>query len=384
MILICTETLSAGGAEIFLMNWATYANQNGINTSILCFHSRLDKKKSIEKHLSDTMVYYPFKNKKWDLFIARLDSLVAKIGLKFSLRELRLKKRIHAIVKKEKIHVVHSHLFPTDLLVAKSNLPNKVKHFTTIHGDYLRHYTTDKEKRKIKNFEEKLALIKAKLNGIIVISDKQLDFFKNDLNWSGKITKIYNGFIFSPPKNLKGNCDKFVIGMVSRGIKEKGWKEACEAFIAAGIENSELRLIGESDYLAELQKEYQSQSNIHFLGYRPDPLDEIIKFDLALLPSYYGSESLPTVLIEYFHCGIPVIATNIGEVPQMMHTENGKAGIIIENGSKPVSIDKLANAILDIQGDEMNRNNYKKCSKECAKKFNIEICVSNYLSFYKS
>jgi glycosyltransferase involved in cell wall biosynthesis len=382
-VLICTETLSAGGAEIFLMNWASYANQNGIKTSILCFHSRLDKKESIQKHLTNTDVYYPYKNKKWDLFIAKLDSLISKVGINYSFRTKQLNKRIRSILKKESINIVHSHLFPADLIVSKSKLPEKVKHFTTIHGDYLRHFYTAKEDRKVKNFEEKLALITSSLSGVIVICEKQVQFFHEEIKWTGKIKKIYNGFSIQPPE-AKTNSDKFIVGMVSRGIKEKGWKEACESFIQANIKNSELLLVGESQHLNDLKEEYAAYENIQFLGYHPNPPAEIRKFDIALLPSYYGSESLPTVLIEYFYCGVPVIASNIGEIPQMMCTDKGNAGILIENNLKPVSIEKLSKAMIEIYRNENDRNQYKLRSRECAKKFNIENCVRDYLGFYKS
>lgn len=381
-ILICTETLTAGGAEIFLMNWASFANQNGVNTSILCFHSRLDKKKSIEKHLSDTVVYYPYRNKKWDLFIARLDRLISKAGVKFSFRDRRLKNRIHSILKKENIKIVHSHLFPADLFLATCDLPTHVKHFTTIHGDYLRHFYKEKEQRKIKNFDQKLDLVKASLDGLIVISDKQLGFFKNEINWSGKIEKIYNGFNLEH-KTSTVKSGTFVIGMVSRGIKEKGWKEACEAFLRAGINKSELRLIGESEYLNELQKDYQDYPNIHFLGYHPNPSEEIVNFDMALLPSYYGSESLPTVLIEYFNAGIPSITSNMGEIENMIKSDNGNSAFILESSGNPIDPEKLSEALLKLYHNPELRASMALNAKLCAKKFDIANCVNSYLSFYE-
>lgn len=382
-ILICTETLTAGGAEIFLMNWASEANKNGIKTFIYCFHKRLNQNPSIQKHLHHTKVFYPYDSEKKDLRIARIDQVLKKLNVPFSFRERKIKKDVYKLSLKHKINVLHSHLLPCDLLVAQSKLSEKTKHFTTIHGDYLRHYFTPRDQRKIKHFDQKLDTIKKSLSGIVCISDQQLDFFKNKLQWSLPAVKIYNGFQFEKPPTQQ-ESEKFIVGMVSRGIKEKGWKEACDAFIHANIPNSELQLIGESDYLSRLKMEYTSYKNIRFLGYHPNPLEKISHFDLGLLPSYYGSESLPTVVIEYLKCGVPVIASNIGEVQNMLTLQHQEAGIIIESDRNPIEINKLSEAIVFLFQNQEERKKRAQTALECSKKFNIEKCLKDYLHFYKS
>lgn len=50
----------------------------------------------------------------------------------------------------------------------------------------------------------------------------------------------------------------------------------------------------------------------------------LVEHDLLLFPSRYDTEGYPGIIIEAFQCGLPVIATRCGEVPELVkHEENG-------------------------------------------------------------
>ncbi len=85
--------------------------------------------------------------------------------------------------------------------------------------------------------------------------------------------------------------------------------------------NYHLYLIGEGDLkekLKNLAKESGLQSNISFLGYKKH--NEIFKWmngcDLLVLPSF--SEGWPTVIFEAFACGLPVVASAVGGIPEII------------------------------------------------------------------
>lgn len=67
--------------------------------------------------------------------------------------------------------------------------------------------------------------------------------------------------------------------------------------------------------------------NCEFLGSKTpeDVRNWICASDCLLLPSY--SEGFPTVIMESFACGVPVIATNIGGCPEIV--EPGKTGLLV-------------------------------------------------------
>ncbi len=379
-VLIVLETLSAGGAEIFAMNWATEANRLGYQTEIYCFHKRLNKYPTIQTNLINTKVNYSFNSVFIDKLVAKFDSLLRKLGSSRALRNWKINKDLKRLSKQD-FSVIHGHLMPSDWAVSK--LEN-VCHVTTIHGDYLRHYHTPADQRKLANFDEKLQNIMSSLSGVVCITDHQLSFFREDLKSQLPLKKIYNGFAKAKPNKPSSSKNKFTIGMVSRGIKEKGWKEACKAFIMADLPNSELILVGESVYLSELKELYKNESRINFSGYHAQPQTLIETFDVGLLPSYYGSESLPTVVIEYLNCGVPVIATRIGEVPQMLQSSKGEAGIVIDLESGVCPPEKLAKEMKFLHDNPSSLSEMGEKAKISAKKFDIEQCVESYVDFYKT
>jgi glycosyltransferase involved in cell wall biosynthesis len=89
--------------------------------------------------------------------------------------------------------------------------------------------------------------------------------------------------------------------------------------------------------LEKRSKELGVSEICHFVGFRCD-LQEIFQaMDLLVLPSL--TEGLPNVILEAFACAKPVIATNVGGVPEIV--ENGINGILVS----PERSDLLAEAI---------------------------------------
>jgi glycosyltransferase involved in cell wall biosynthesis len=126
----------------------------------------------------------------------------------------------------------------------------------------------------------------------------------------------------------------FTFGMVSRGVPEKGWQEALEAFARVQQQTTQpcrLVLVGGGAHLHALQQQLSAtlRPHIHFAGAQADPRPWIESFDVALLPSYFAAESLPNVIIECLAQGKPVIATRIGGIPDMLNTPTGPCGLLV-------------------------------------------------------
>ncbi|MGG4145905.1 glycosyltransferase family 4 protein [Paenibacillus algorifonticola] len=61
--------------------------------------------------------------------------------------------------------------------------------------------------------------------------------------------------------------------------------------------------------------------NVHFLGMRRDVADLLQQADLFVLPSVY--DIFPTVLLEAMAASLPIVATDVGGVPEMLSGANG-------------------------------------------------------------
>jgi glycosyltransferase involved in cell wall biosynthesis len=139
----------------------------------------------------------------------------------------------------------------------------------------------------------------------------------------------------------------------------------------------------ENEYYLSLKQKYSSK-HILFLGATHEPLSFIHLFDLGLLPSYFPSESCPSTIVEYLAGNIPVVATNIGEIPNMITFENQYAGTLVDekNANNLPSIDAFTNAIEQYLIDKTLYAKHKNLCKYAFEKFDMNLIVKEYEKIY--
>ena len=85
---------------------------------------------------------------------------------------------------------------------------------------------------------------------------------------------------------------------------------------------------------------------IRLLGYRPNTLGCYEAMDVYALSSL--SEGLPNVILEAMAMGIPVVATAVGAVPQVI--ADGRDGLLVEPGDAGALGSALARLLGDADG----------------------------------
>lgn len=224
---------------------------------------------------------------------------------------------------------------------------------------------------------------------IVYTAEKNKRIFnelKND--YSNKIRKIDNGFVLGdyPKKNREDlgiKEDEFVFGLVARGIPEKGYEQAIEGlnYINKKLDKkAHLLLIGSGKYIDELKAKHSS-NYIHFLDNMSEPLEWIGYeeiFDCGLLPSYFKSESLPTVIVEMLFLNKPIIATDIAEIKSMIDDNKIACGatIPLKNGKPDQKI--LNDEMLKIVKDKKYYTNLVKNTEKFSKRFDMGNCIEEY------
>lgn len=391
-ILIAVETLLTGGAETFSLRLAQALSKNNSVVLYRFYHDYIDQ--DIANTLAPDVQLMAFTSE-IDTFLRKLDSVLVKLKIDFSLRNWFIKQDLQRIIRKKKIAVVHSNQFKVDFVVTTVAAANHIPVITTIHGDYLKFW--QQAPASILHYQQKLVQCVSRTNFIACISEKQLAFFRNQVQPLVRkalpLVKIYNGYPFHPTMlqadgsgkyKLKIPDDHFIFGMVSRGIPEKGWEAAIQAFIALNAPASHLVLVGDSAYLNQLKAAYSKYKQIHFVGYAPEPLEWIIQFDVGLLPSVYASESLPTVVIEYLFCGKPVVASDVGEIANMLDCNSpAAAGTVVPVINNQVAVNTLRNAMQQyLQYPELYQQ-HKKNTIKAAAKFDMQTCINRYQELYK-
>ena len=94
-----------------------------------------------------------------------------------------------------------------------------------------------------------------------------------------------------------------------------------------------------------------------------------------ILPSF--SESFPLTILEAMSCGVPVIASNVGGVPEIV--QNEKDAILINAGDNQ----ELAKAVSRILVNDNFVNDIKINSRnKILDKFNVETMARNTANAY--
>src|SRR2546430_17306060 len=94
---------------------------------------------------------------------------------------------------------------------------------------------------------------------------------------------------------------------------------------------------GAAEYLVRKKK---LQKDVHFLGKQDQVYRLLSEADLFLLPSQL--ESFGLAALEAMACEVPVIATNVGGVPEVV--EHGRDGFLVE----PQDVANAARHAIDI------------------------------------
>jgi glycosyltransferase involved in cell wall biosynthesis len=240
------------------------------------------------------------------------------------------------------------------------------RHKPTVYGT-IAAYITGKNLKVIshvrglnrtRSFKRKLlnGILFRRISRIIAVSDAvREDIISSNFDFLAvKVVAIYNGIDVEPfiDSKLTREAAKirlgipgknvFVYGTVGRLVETKGQSILLQAFakvyeqcpqsclVLAGGGRLESKLRG-------LAAELDIKESVIFLSHRHD-IPEVLKaYDIFVLPSV--AEGLPGALLEAMATGLPVIASRVGGVPEILN--NPDLGTMVS----PRSVDELASAM---------------------------------------
>ncbi len=170
-----------------------------------------------------------------------------------------------------------------------------------------------------------------------------------------------------------------IVGYLGRLSYEKGIMELIQAIpaIKDRIEDVSFLIGGtgplEDEIVSELEQNNLTKQ-VQLTGWIPDSdfVDTLNQLKLLVIPS--ETEGLPYIILESMACGTPVLATNVGSIPDLIN--DGDNGFIMEDNSVE-SISMNISRVLEFsQLDKIAR----EAQSFVEKKFNYETAVKNYES----
>lgn len=176
---------------------------------------------------------------------------------------------------------------------------------------------------------------------------------------------IYNGIdtqFYKPMARQRSDGTHVRLLCVSRLIKRKGLNYLIDALVMLSEAPIELDIVGTGNFEKSLKAQVEKAdlgNRIRFLGFRPPhELRELYnRADIFILPSL--AESFGMVLLEAMSCGLPIIASNVGGIPEIV--TDGENGILVQHACP----NELAGAIERLVNDrllrqQMTQNNLAK------------------------
>jgi len=136
--------------------------------------------------------------------------------------------------------------------------------------------------------------------------------------------------------------DAFVVGMIARMVPIKRHEDLLRAIplVLQDYPDTYFLIVGDGECrqkLDALAKELNITHRCLFAGFHRDQARIYQTVDLVVLTS--GNEGLPVAIIEALSSGVPVVATRVGGVPELI--EDGITGFIVE----PYDIESIAGGL---------------------------------------
>lgn len=300
----------------------------------------------------------------------RILYLDKKLGLDISMVPKLMK-----IMKKERPDAVHTHLDVIKYAVAAAKLSGIRKCVHTVHN--VAEKEAEGRLQKIINktyfklgWSTPVALSPEVQNSI-------LDFYGLGRQ---SVPVVYNGIDLSrcqPKVCYAGNTQLLHIGRFNEQKNHQGLLQAFQR-IAKAYPDCRLTLLGDGELRERVEayaKELGIFEKVSFLGSQSNVYPYLQNADVFLLPSKY--EGMPMTIIEAMGTGLPVVASAVGGVPDML--TDGESGILV-----PCDPEAVCQAVSRLLADKDLREMLGRKAKEESVRFSADYMAEQYSKTYQT
>lgn len=364
-ILLLNETSGPGGAETVLFNIAQNLDRSRYSPRVVLFRHGWFQG-FLEEHGIPVDIIPS--RKSWDMSFV---------------------KRLCAYCRGHKIDLIHAHLPGGNLY---GSIAGKILHIPvicTLHNEFIM-------PGSIERFNTiKMFVVRNLASRLVIVAE----FMRNDYLSKGRIPSrkmllIYNG-VRPVDSDVSFNLDDFrkaisyrdgdiLIAHIANLRTPKGHNILIEAAARVLRESPKAKflLIGEegdgrikSDILARL-KAHNITNRVVLLGFRRDVSQILKHVDVFALSSI--SEGLPVSVVEGMRSSLPVVATTVGGLPEVV--KDGVSGYLV----KPGDPDALAEKLIALCKCPELRSQMGQNGCEIASAiFSLDTMISKYQNLYE-
>lgn len=282
---------------------------------------------------------------------------------------VRAFQRVKKEIKDNRPDVVHIHMsykgsFTRKYLIHKLCKKNNIPDIIHLHGsEFKKWYDAVDEKKK-----NEIRTLLRETSEFVVLGEKWKKTIKEIEPATN--TVVVSNTVPIPEETGKWN-EPLKILFLGVLIKRKGVSDLLKATRLLkddlGSKKFQVVIAGsgqEEDNLKNECKELEIEDVVNFVGWTDgEKKTQLLKeCQMLVLPSY--NEGLPMAILEAMSYGMPIVATNVGDIPSAVI--DGVNGYLVE----PASSIELSRYLFDLIS---NKVLYKKMSK-----ISREICIESY------
>jgi L-malate glycosyltransferase len=296
---------------------------------------------------------------------------------------LALATKMAEIAEAHQLDLLHCHYaipHSVSAFLAKSMIhPRRLPVVTTLHGTDITLVGSDHSYLPITRFSINQS------DGVTAVSQYLKEATIDVIGVTKDIEVIYN-FVncekYKPSldRSLKAhfapNNEKILIHVSNfRAVKRPA--DVVDIFVRVQKEISAvLLMVGDGPERSNAEwcaRNYGVEHKTHFIG-KQDSIEELIGIsDLLLLPS--ENESFGLVALEAMACEVPVVASRVGGLPEVV--TSGVEGFLVE----PKNVEKMAECALAILATDSNR---REMGERARKKARSKFCSTEIIPLYEN
>lgn len=301
--------------------------------------------------------------------------------------ELALSSKLVDMVKLHKIELLHVHYaiphayagYMAKKMLAEENIC--IPMVTTLHGTDITLVGSHPFYKSAVTFSINKSDIVTSVSQSLKEDTLRLFDIKNEINVVPNFIDVekHDNPFTECQRDLMANKDEKIITHVSNLREVKRITDVIEIFDRIQKEMpAKLIMVGEGPEklpAEELCEKLGIAEKVMFVG-NSHEIDKILCFsDLFLLPSEH--ESFGLAALEAMACGVPVISSNTGGIPEV--NIQGVSGFLSDVGN----VAEMAKNAIYILSDKNRLKEFKKNAKESALKFDTKNIVPLYEELYE-
>lgn len=301
---------------------------------------------------------------------------------------LNLTSKIVDTVKYEELDILHMHYaipHATSALLARQILAKegiRIPIVTTLHGTDITIVGQDPSFAPVVNYSINES------DGVTAVSDYlRQETLKADISTDIEVIPNFidtKRFRRLPREHFKQalcpNGERLLVH-VSNFRPVKRASEVVEVFHGLQQRGHGVKLLLVGDGPDRVSAEHRARElgvydDVRFLG-KQEPVEEILSIaDIFLMPS--GSETFGLAALEAMACGVPVIASRIGGLPELVI--DGETGFLCDLGDVQAYTEAAHRLLTD---DALHTSMAEASRKRAVEEFDTDIIVPHYESYYK-